>query len=103
MIAGLITIIVLFVVRFPSVTAVRPTLPAQVTLPDGLKPTVDKPGLLIENPASAGAVLLGGTSSAREVSLDSGRHGLEALQVRGRAGHAGAGPGRPGSAGRPGS
>ncbi len=38
MIAGLITIIVLFVIRFPSVTAVRPTLPAQATLPDGLKP-----------------------------------------------------------------
>jgi hypothetical protein len=37
MIAGLITIIVLLVIRFPAVTAVRPTLPADLTLPDGLK------------------------------------------------------------------
>lgn len=37
MIAGLITIIVLLVIRLPSVTAVRPTLPAHVVLPEGLK------------------------------------------------------------------
>ncbi len=37
MIAGLITIIVLFVIRFPSVTAVPPTLPEHLALPDGLK------------------------------------------------------------------
>lgn len=36
MIAGLITIIVLLVIRFPDVTAARPTLPEHVTLPDGL-------------------------------------------------------------------
>jgi D-alanine-D-alanine ligase len=40
---------------------------------------------LIDNPASFGrvAVLLGGTSSEREVSLDSGRNVLAALQRRG--------------------
>jgi D-alanine-D-alanine ligase len=40
---------------------------------------------LIKNPARFGrvAVLLGGTSSEREVSLDSGRNVLEALQRRG--------------------
>ena len=37
MIAGLITIIVLLVIRFPSVAAVRPTLPEGLTLPGGLK------------------------------------------------------------------
>ena len=36
MIAGLITIIVLLVIRFPSVTAVRPTLPEHIALPEGL-------------------------------------------------------------------
>ena len=36
MIAGLITIIVLLVIRLPSVTAVRPNLPEHVVLPDGL-------------------------------------------------------------------
>ncbi len=41
--------------------------------------------LLIEDPARFGrvAVLLGGTSSEREVSLDSGRNVLAALQRRG--------------------
>ena len=37
MIAGLITIIVLLVIRLPSVTAVRPTLPEQIAMPDGVK------------------------------------------------------------------
>ncbi len=36
MIAGLITIIVLLVIRLPSATAVRPVLPGNVTLPEGL-------------------------------------------------------------------
>jgi len=37
MIAGLITIIVLFVIRLPSAAPARPALPDQVVLPDGLK------------------------------------------------------------------
>lgn len=37
MIAGLITIIVLFVIRFPSVTTTPPTLPENLALPKGLK------------------------------------------------------------------
>ena len=36
MIAGLITIIALLVIRFPSVSSKRPALPAEVSLPDGL-------------------------------------------------------------------
>ena len=45
------------------------------------------PATLVEDPAQFGrvAVLLGGTSSEREVSLDSGRNVLEALQRRGVA------------------
>ena len=40
---------------------------------------------LVSDPRSFGrvAVLMGGTSSEREVSLDSGRNCLEALQRRG--------------------
>ena len=37
MIAGLITIIGLLVIRFPSVANPRPSVPAQIALPDGLK------------------------------------------------------------------
>jgi hypothetical protein len=37
MIAGLIAIIAILVIRFPAVTAVRPTLPDQVVLPEGVK------------------------------------------------------------------
>jgi len=37
MIAGLITIIVLLVIRFPSVVNPRPTLPEGITLPDSLR------------------------------------------------------------------
>jgi D-alanine-D-alanine ligase len=45
------------------------------------------PATLVNDPAQFGrvAVLLGGTSSEREVSLDSGRNVLEALQRRGVA------------------
>ena len=43
------------------------------------------PGLKVTDPAAFGrvAVLMGGTSSEREVSLDSGRNVLEALRARG--------------------
>jgi D-alanine-D-alanine ligase len=43
------------------------------------------PGLKVTEPAAFGrvAVLMGGTSSEREVSLDSGRNVLEALRARG--------------------
>jgi D-alanine-D-alanine ligase len=46
--------------------------------------------LLVQDPARFGrvAVLLGGTSSEREVSLDSGRNVLEALRRRGVDAHA---------------
>ncbi|MGL6224613.1 MAG: D-alanine--D-alanine ligase, partial [Steroidobacteraceae bacterium] len=46
--------------------------------------------MLITDPARFGrvAVLLGGTSSEREVSLDSGRNVLEALRRRGVDAHA---------------
>lgn len=37
MILGLITIIALFVIRLPGVTAAAPTLPAQITLPEGTR------------------------------------------------------------------
>lgn len=37
MIVGLITIIVLFVIRFPQVTRQAPALPDQITLPAGVK------------------------------------------------------------------
>ena len=45
------------------------------------------PATLVEDPAQFGrvAVLLGGTSSEREVSLDSGRNVLDALRSRGIA------------------
>lgn len=45
----------------------------------------DFPALRTSNPADFGrvAVLLGGTSSEREVSLDSGRNVIEALRARG--------------------
>ena len=48
------------------------------------------PPLRVSDPAVFGrvAVLLGGTSSEREVSLDSGRNVLEALQARGVDAHA---------------
>ena len=44
------------------------------------------PPLRVTDPAAFGrvAVLMGGTSSEREVSLDSGRNVLEALRARGR-------------------
>ena len=58
------------------------TLPAAVA---HARPTLMTSPLLIQDPARFGrvAVLLGGTSSEREVSLDSGRNVLEALQRRG--------------------
>ena len=48
------------------------------------------PPLRVTDPARFGrvAVLMGGTSSEREVSLDSGRNVLEALQARGIDAHA---------------
>ena len=48
------------------------------------------PPLRVTDPAAFGrvAVLMGGTSSEREVSLDSGRNVLEALQARGVDAHA---------------
>ena len=48
------------------------------------------PPLRITDPAVFGrvAVLMGGTSTEREVSLDSGRNVLEALQSRGATGGA---------------
>ena len=48
------------------------------------------PPLRVTDPAMFGrvAVLMGGTSSEREVSLDSGRNVLEALQARGVDAHA---------------
>ena len=48
------------------------------------------PPLKITDPAAFGrvAVLMGGTSSEREVSLDSGRNVLEALRARGIEAHA---------------
>ena len=48
------------------------------------------PPLKVTNPAAFGrvAVLMGGTSSEREVSLDSGRNVLEALRARGIDAHA---------------
>jgi D-alanine-D-alanine ligase len=50
----------------------------------------DFPALRITDPATFGrvAVLMGGTSSEREVSLDSGRNVLEALRARGVDAHA---------------
>ena len=47
--------------------------------------TVNVPPLKVTDPAAFGrvAVLMGGTSSEREVSLDSGRNVLEALRARG--------------------
>ena len=47
--------------------------------------TLTFPPLRVTDPAEFGrvAVLLGGSSSEREVSLDSGRNVLEALQSRG--------------------
>jgi D-alanine-D-alanine ligase len=50
----------------------------------------DFPALRITDPAAFGrvAVLMGGTSSEREVSLDSGRNVLEALRARGVDAHA---------------
>ncbi|MCC8362518.1 D-alanine--D-alanine ligase [Lysobacter sp. A6] len=49
--------------------------------------THDFPPLRVTDPAAFGrvAVLMGGTSSEREVSLDSGRNVLEALRARGVA------------------
>jgi D-alanine-D-alanine ligase len=50
----------------------------------------DFPALRITDPATFGrvAVLMGGTSSEREVSLDSGRNVLKALRARGVDAHA---------------
>jgi D-alanine-D-alanine ligase len=50
----------------------------------------DFPALRITDPAAFGrvAVLMGGTSSERELSLDSGRNVLEALRARGVDAHA---------------
>ncbi|MGH8044479.1 MAG: D-alanine--D-alanine ligase, partial [Stenotrophomonas sp.] len=47
--------------------------------------TIHFPPLRVTDPALFGrvAVLLGGTSSEREVSLDSGRNVIEALRARG--------------------
>ncbi len=39
MIAGLITIIALIVIRFPTVIVQRPSLPESITLPEGAKAT----------------------------------------------------------------
>ena len=52
--------------------------------------TTPFPPLRVTDPAAFGrvAVLMGGTSSEREVSLDSGRNVLEALQARGVDAHA---------------
>jgi D-alanine-D-alanine ligase len=53
-------------------------------------PAQDFPPLKVADPAAFGrvAVLMGGTSSEREVSLDSGRNVLEALRARGVDAHA---------------